>query len=334
MLGYIAQRLLQIVPLLFLLSVLIFFIIQLPPSDFVTLQVQSGQRQGTDLTESQILSLRRLYNLDKPPYQQYLIWMRDILTKGDFGWSMVYGRPVMEVVGERMTMTIVLSLLTLVFTWLVSIPIGIYSATNQYSVLDYVFTFIGFLGISVPGFLVALVVLYLVFDNTGVAITGLYSPEYIDARWTWGKIVDAAKRIWVPMVIIGLSSTAALIRVTRNMLLDELSKQYVITARAKGVGENRLLFKYPIRLAFNPIISTIGWVLPGIISGEALVSIVLNMPTAGPLLLSAVLSQDMYLAGSFLLVISALTVIGTLVSDVLLAWLDPRISFGSVTEEA
>ncbi len=334
MLGYIAQRLLQMVPLLVLLSILIFAVIQIPPGDYVTMLEQNLRMQGTEMAQSQIESLRRLYNLDKPLYLQYLAWIRNILLKGDFGYSMMYGRPVMQVVGERITMTVTLSLLTLLFTWAVSIPIGIYSATHQYSVFDHVFTFVGFLGISVPGFVIALVVLYLVFTRTGVAIIGLFSPEYVDAPWSWPKIMDAAKRIWIPMVIIGLSSTASLIRVMRNMLLDELRKQYVITARAKGVAERRLLFKYPVRLAINPLISTIGWTLPGIISGEALVSIVLNMPTVGPLLLTATLSQDMYLAGSFLFVTSVLTVFGTLISDILLAWLDPRIRFGGVMEEA
>jgi len=333
MLGYILRRFLQIIPLMILLSILIFFIIQLPPGDYVTMLVQNLKRQGTEMAQSHIDSLLRLYNLDKPLYVQYLTWIRNILFKGDFGYSMLHGRPVMEIVGERMNMTIILSILTLLFTWIVSIPIGIYSATHQYSFFDHLFTFVGFMGISVPGFLIALVVLYLVFANTGVAISGLFAPEYINAPWTWAKILDGAKRIWVPMVIIGLSSTASLIRVMRNMLLDELRKQYVITARSKGVAEGKLLLKYPVRLAINPLISTIGWILPGIISGEALVSIVLNMPTMGPLLLTATLSQDMYLAGSFILVTSTLTVFGTLISDILLAWLDPRIRFGGVTEE-
>jgi len=332
MLGYTARRLLQIVPLLLLLSILIFGLMQLPPGDYVTMLMRNLQMQGTEMAQSQIDSLRRLYDLDKPLYLQYLTWIRNIVFKGDFGYSMLYSRPVTEVVGERLAMTIVLSVLTLLFTWAVSIPIGIYSATRQYSFFDHFFTFVAFLGISVPGFLIALVVLYIVFAKTGIAITGLFSPEYVDAPWTMGKIVDAAKRIWIPMLIIGLSSTASLIRVMRNMLLDELRKQYVITARAKGVPERKLLFKYPVRLAINPLISTIGWVLPGIISGEALVSIVLNMPTEGPLLLTATLSQDMYLATSFILVTSILTVFGTLISDILLAWIDPRIRFGGVTE--
>jgi peptide/nickel transport system permease protein len=333
MLGYIGRRLLQIIPLLILLSILIFAIIQLPPGDYVTIQVQILKMQGTEVAQSQIQSLRSLYNLDKPVYLQYWYWIKNVVTKGDLGWSMRYGKPVTELVRERLTITIIISMLTLLFTWAVAIPIGIYSATHQYSLFDYSFTFVGFLGISVPGFLIALVVLYLVFTKTGVAITGLFSPEYIDKPLSLAKLLDGVKRVWVPIVIIGLGGTASLIRVTRNMLLDELSKQYVITARAKGVPEGRLLFKYPVRIAINPLISTIGWLLPGIISGEALVSIVLNMPSVGPLLLLATLNQDMYLAASFILVTSVLTVFGTLISDILLAWLDPRIRFGAVTEE-
>ncbi|HET6485467.1 MAG TPA: ABC transporter permease [Spirochaetia bacterium] len=332
MLGYIGRRLLQIIPLLVLLSILIFAIIQLPPGDFVTKQVQTLKMQGTEVAQSQIDNLRNLYNLDKPMYLQYWFWIKNIVTKGDFGYSMAWNKPVTELIRERFATTFVVSILTLLLTWVVAIPIGIYSATHQYSPLDYLFTFIGFLGIAVPGFLIALVLLYLVFSKTGVAITGLFSQQYIDAPLSWGKIVDGAKHIWVPVLIIGLSGTGSLIRVTRNMLLDELSKQYVITARSKGVPEGRLLWKYPVRIAINPLISTIGWLLPAIISGEALVSIVLNMPSIGPLMLLAMLNQDMYLAGSFILVTSILTVFGTLISDILLAWFDPRIRFGTVRD--
>ncbi len=263
MLGYIGRRLLQIIPLLVLLSILIFAIIQLPPGDFVTKQVQTLKMQGTEMAQSQIDNLRNLYNLDKPMYVQYWFWVKNIVTKGDFGWSMAWNKPVTELIRERFATTFVVSILTLLLTWVVAIPIGIYSATHQYSALDYLFTFIGFLGIAVPGFLIALVLLYLVFSKTGVAITGLFSQQYIDAPLTWAKLLDGAKHIWVPVLIIGLSGTGSLIRVTRNMLLDELSKQYVITARSKGVPEGRLLWKYPVRIAINPLISTIGWLLPG-----------------------------------------------------------------------
>jgi peptide/nickel transport system permease protein len=264
---------------------------------------------------------------------QYLLWMKGILLEGNLGFSMQYETPVNELIGDRLLMTMCVSLITLSFTWAVAIPIGIYSATHQYSFFDYLFTFVGFLGISVPGFLIALLILFFVFVNWGVALTGLFSPEFVGVPWSLARVLDLLKHIPLPMVIIGLSGTAGLIRTTRGMMLDELQKQYVITARAKGVPEGTLLFKYPVRVAINPLISTIGWLLPSIISGEALVSIVLNLPTMGPALLGAVMVQDMPLAGSFLLITSTLTVIGTLLSDILLATIDPRIRFGGVTEE-
>jgi peptide/nickel transport system permease protein len=305
----------------------------LPHGDYMTMYVMQLRLAGNDVAEAEIQRLTNMYHLDKPLYDQYFMWMRNILTKGDFGWSMQWNRPVMDVIGERLVLTMVVSILTLIFTWCVAIPIGIYSATHQYSLGDYFFTFLGFIGISVPGFLIVLVIVYTVFARTGMAITGLFSPEFIDAPWSWARLVDMLKHIWLPMVVIGLSGTAGLIRTMRGMLLDELQKQYVITARAKGIAERALLFKYPVRLAINPMISTIGWLLPAIISGEALVSVVLNMPTTGPLLLKGLLAQDMYLAGSFLLITASLTVIGTLLSDILLAWLDPRIRFGAAVEE-
>jgi peptide/nickel transport system permease protein len=334
MLGYIGRRLLQIIPLLIALTVIIFFIIQLPPGDFVTMQIRQLELAGTKVSQSEVQRLTALYRLDRPLYMQYLLWIRDIVFKGYLGRSMEYGKSVNEVIGDRLALTVAVSIATLIFTWVVSIPIGIYSATHQYSLGDYFFTFLGFLGISVPGFLIALVIIYAAFALTGRSITGLFSPEFVGVPWSFAKVVDLLKHMWLPMVVIGISGTASLIRVTRGMMLDELQKQYVITARAKGVPERRLLFKYPVRLAINPLISTIGWLLPGIISGEALVSIVLNLPTVGPLLLGAVLSQDMPLAGSFLLITSTLAIIGTLISDVLLAWVDPRIRFGGVTESA
>lgn len=334
MLGYIGRRVLQIIPLLVALSVIIFIVIQLPPGDYLTMYIQQLRNTGAAVSESEIANLTRLYALDRPLHEQYFQWIWSILTRGDFGMSFQWNRPVAELIGERLLLTMVISTATLLFTWLVSLPIGIYSATHQYSVGDYVMTLIGFIGISLPGFLIALVLMYSVFAVTGTAITGLFSPQYIDTPWSWPKIADALKHVWLPMVIVGLSGTASLIRTMRAMMLDELQQQYVITARARGVAERTLLFRYPVRLALNPMISTIGWLLPTIVSGEALVSIVLNMPTTGPMLLQSLLAQDMYLAGSILLVTSTLTVIGTLLSDILLAWLDPRIRFGAVAEEA
>lgn len=332
MLGYIGRRALQIIPLLIALSILIFIIIQLPPGDYMTMYVQQLRLAGNDVTEAEITRLNNLYHLDRPLYDQFFLWMKGIITEGNFGWSMQWNRPVMEVLGERIGLTIIVSILTLIFTWAVAIPIGIYTATHQYSLGDYFFTFLGFIGISVPGFLIVLVIVYTVFTQTGVAITGLFSAEYLNAPWSLARVADMLKHVWLPMVVIGLSGTAGLIRTMRGMLLDELQKQYVITARAKGVAEQTLLFKYPVRIATNPMISTIGWLLPGIISGESLVSIVLNMPTTGPLLVKGLLAQDMYLAGSFLLITATLTVIGTLLSDICLAWLDPRIRYGAATE--
>jgi peptide/nickel transport system permease protein len=314
------------------LSILIFIIIQLPPGDYMTMYVQQLKLAGNDVTDAEIQRLNNLYHLDRPLYDQFFLWIKGIVTEGNFGWSMQWNRPVMEVLGERIGLTIIVSILTLIFTWAVAIPIGIYTATHQYSLGDYFFTFVGFIGISVPGFLIVLVIVYTVFSKTGVAITGLFSAEYLNAPWSLARVVDMLKHVWLPMIVIGLSGTAGLIRTMRGMLLDELQKQYVITARAKGVAEKALLFKYPVRIATNPMISTIGWLLPAIISGESLVSIVLNMPTTGPLLVKGLLAQDMYLAGSFLLITATLTVIGTLLSDVCLAWLDPRIRYGAATE--
>ena len=334
MLAFIARRILQMIPLLIGLSIIIFVIIQLPPGDFVTTRINQLRVAGVQMEDSEISRLMGMYNLDKPLYMQYLLWIKGIVLEGNLGRSMESERLVTEVIGDRLALTMVISLLTLAFTYAVAIPIGIVAATRQYSFVDYAATFVGFVGISVPGFLIALFILYTVFATTGVALTGLFSPQYVGAAWSPAKVGDLAKHIWLPMIVVGISGTAGLIRVTRGMMLDELGKQYVITARAKGVPEGKLLFKYPVRLAVNPLISTIGWLLPAIISGEALVSIVLNLPTMGPLMLRAVMVQDMPLAASFLLMVSVLTVIGTLVSDILLAWFDPRIRFGGIAEES
>jgi len=328
MLSYVGRRSMQIIPLMLMLSVLIFLIIQLPPGDYLTIYIQRLEMAGTDVSEGEIATLRRLYNLDRPVYQQYLLWIRNILFRWDFGRSLQWDRPVSELIGERLPLTVVVSILTLSLTYALSITIGIYSATHQYTAGDYLFSFLAFIGISVPGFLIALVIMYWVFAITGVAVTGLFSEEYIRAAWSWAKVLDGLKHIWLPMLIIGLAGTAGLTRTMRGLLLDELQQAYVATARAKGVAERKLLFKYPVRLAINPMVSTIGWLLPSIVSGQALVAIVLNLPTTGPLLLQALLAQDMYLAGGFLLMTSTLTVIGTLVSDILLGVLDPRIRFG------
>jgi peptide/nickel transport system permease protein len=287
------------------------------------------EQSGTRISEEQIEQLNREYGLDKPLYWRYGWWLWKILRYGDLGRSFSYGEPVTEVIGERIMLTMVISLASLLFVWATAIPIGIYSATHQYTLFDYVFTFLGFIGMAIPGFLLALVLMYLAITRLGTAVTGLFSPEYAEAPWSWAKIVDMLKRIWLPVIIIGLNGTAGLIRVMRGQLLDELRKPYVTTARAKGIAERKLLWKYPVRIATSPMISTIGWLLPSLVSGSGIVAIVLNLPTTGPILVQALMQQDMYLAGSFVMILSTLTVVGTVISDILLAATDPRIRYGA-----
>ena len=330
--NYIVKRILQLIPLLVAISIVIFIIIQLPPGDYLTSYIIQQEASGLEVNQSSIINMTKRYGLDKPVYEQYWTWITGIIFRGDFGHSLQWSLPVAQILSERLPATIGIALLTLIVTWGVSIPIGIYSATHQYSFGDYVFIFIGFIGLAVPGFLLALAAVYFIFVSTGASLTGLFSPDYVNAAWSWAKVQDMLPRLGLLVLIIGLSQTAGLIRQMRAMLLDELQKQYVITARAKGVEEKKLLWKYPIRMAVNPMISTIGWILPGLISGEMVVSIVLSMPTMGPIVRRALIAQDMYLAGSFLLIVSTLTVVGTLISDILLAVLDPRIRFGGVSE--
>lgn len=326
MLAYIIRRILFLIPLLVIISIIVFAIILIPPGDFMTYYANRMEAAGYDLTEDQIEALRRLFGLDKPAYAQYLIWVKNMF-RGNFGLSFTYQQPVSKLLAERVPMTVVISLLTTLFIWVMAVPIGIYSATHQYSVFDYFWTLVGFIGVATPSFLLALVVIWVAFSQFDITAIGLFSQELEDAPWSLARVWDLLKHVWAPVVIIGMSGTAGLIRVMRGTLLDELNQQYVITARAKGLSERKLLIKYPVRVAINPIISTIGWMLPTIISGEILVSTVMNIPTAGPLLLNALLNQDMYLAGSIVFILSILTVVGTLISDILLAWLDPRIRF-------
>ena len=327
MLRFIIRRILILIPILFLISIVTFVIIQLPPGDILTqiisAQIQSNPQGATET----IARLTVQYGLDKPLYIQYFRWISNILLHGNLGWSFQWNQPVSALIGERIMLTIVISLLTTLFIWIVAVPIGIYSATHQYSIPDYLATIVGFVGLATPGFLLAMVILWFVYVNFGMSIAGLFSPAYVQAPWSLARAWDLLKHVWAPVIIIGLSGTGGLIRVMRGTLLDELKKQYVITARAKGLSERKLLFRYPVRVAINPLVSTIGWMLPGIISGEVVVSIVLNLPTTGPLLWGALQAQDMYLAGSFMLILSALSVTGTLISDILLAWLDPRIRY-------
>jgi len=314
-----------------ILSIVSFVIIQLPPGDMLTTHIMTLRMSGAQVSQDEIVRLTQLYGLDKPLYIQYLKWVGNLL-RGNLGYSFLWGRTVNEILSERLPLTVFISILTTIFVWMIAIPIGIYSALHQYSTFDYIFTFIGFIGLSVPGFLLALVAMWLLYKNFNINMTGLFSPEFAIAPWSAGKVIDMLKHVWFPLIIIGMSGTAGLIRTMRANLLDELRKQYVISARAKGLPERIVIFKYPVRMAINPLISTIGWMLAGIVSGEALVSIVLNIQTVGPVLLQATLNQDMYLAGSITMILSSLTIIGTLISDILLAWLDPRIRFGKVGE--
>ena len=327
MLTYIIRRILYMIPTLFAISVVAFFIIQLPPGDFLTSLVAGMAEQGETIDNAQLAALKQRYGLDQPFYVQYWKWISGIVFRGDFGQSFEWNRPVNTLIWDRLSLTFILSLSTLVFVWAVAIPVGIYSAVRKYSLGDYVATFLGFIGLAIPNFLLALVLLYVSFKYFGQSVGGLFSPQYIDAPWSWGKVTDLAAHLWIPMVVLGTAGTAGLIRTMRANLLDELGRPYVVTARAKGLAENRLLVKYPVRLALNPFVSGLNDVLVQLVSGAAIVSIVLSLPTTGPLLLRALMSQDMYLAGSFILMLSVLTVVGTLISDILLAWLDPRIRY-------
>ena len=326
MFRFLIRRILSIIPTLLAIAVTSFILIQLPPGDFMTSYIAELESTGTVLDEAEILSLRQRYGLDDSLFEQFFKWFGNVL-QGDFGVSFLYNKPVAELIWERVALTLVFTLSTLIFTWIVALPIGVYSATHQYSAGDYVFTFIGFIGRGIPDFMLALILMWVALSSFGVSAGGLFSLEYRNAPWSWGKIWDLINHLWVPIIVLGTSNTAGLIRIMRNNLLDELHRPYVETARSKGLSEPRLLWKYPVRLALNPFVSTVGWVLPSLISGATIVSVVLGLPTAGPLLLSALLSQDMFLAGSFVMILSVLTVLGTLISDILLAWLDPRIQF-------
>lgn len=325
MLNFIARRVVYMVPTLFLISVVAFLIIQLPPGDFLTTLIAQMSAQGEMVNQAELAALKERYGLDDAFYVQYAKWMGSIITDLDFGQSFEWNRPVAELVGDRLPFTILLAVSTLMITWMIAFPIGIYSAVKQYSIGDYAATIFGYLGLAIPNFMIALILMYIGFRYFGQSVGGLFSPEYRDAAWNLGKFLDLLSHLWVPLVVLGSAGTAGLIRVLRANLLDELRKPYVIAARARGIPERKLLLKYPLRVALNPFISTIGWVLPALVSGEVIVAKVLSLPTTGPLMLDALTSQDMYLAGSIIMIISVLTVIGTLISDIALAWLDPRV---------
>jgi peptide/nickel transport system permease protein len=325
MAKYIARRVLLMIPTLFVISIISFVIIQLPPGDFLSSYVAQLRQQGDSLDEAELRALEEQYGLNQPVYVQYWKWISGIILRGDFGRSFEWQRPVSQLIWERLGLTVLISLLTILVSWAIAVPVGVYVATHQYSVLDYVMSFISFVGLGTPGFLVALVFLWFMLAVFGVNASGLFSQQYINAPWSWAKVQDMLGRIWIPILILALDNTAGIIRTVRANLLDELNKPYVETARAKGLKEHALVWKYPVRVALNPFFSTVGWTLAALVSGETLVAVVLNIQTAGPLLLRALTSQDMYLAGSFVMLLSTLTVIGTLLSDILLAWADPRI---------
>ena len=327
MLNYVIKRLIYMIPTLFGMSLIAFMIIQLPPGDYVTSMLATMADSGQNVDPEQLEALRRSYGFDDPIWLQYWKWITGILFRGDFGYSFEWNRPVADLIWERMGSTLALSLASLLFVWAVSLPIGIYSAMRRHSVGDYGFTLLGFIGLAIPNFIMALTLMYFSYRYFGQSVGGLFSPEYVEAPWSWGKFVDLLAHLWIPIIVIGTNGTAALIRILRANLTDELSKPYVITAKAKGLPEYRAVVKYPVRIALNPFVSAIGWVLPELISGVTITAIVLNLPTAGPLLLRALISQDMYLAGSFILLMGVLTLIGMLISDLLLALLDPRIRF-------
>lgn len=324
MTQYIIKRLLLLPVLLFIFSLFAFFIIQAPPGDFVTAYIAELAASGSSMDQAQIDALREQYGLDQPMHVQYFKWMGRLLT-GDLGVSLDWKRPNLELIQERFVLTVLLGGFTFVFTWAVAIPIGIYSATHQYSFFDYFFTVFNYMGVATPTFMTALVIMWLAFKYFGISVTGLFSPEYVDAPWSWGRVVDLLSHLWLPMIILGLDGTARLARVMRANLLDELKKPYMEMARAKGMSEWKLVMKYPVRLALNPLVSTIGWYLPLLFSGSVIVATVLNLPTIGPMLLRALTNQDMFLAGSIILIYCFLAIIGTMISDILLAWLDPRI---------
>ncbi|HWA42044.1 MAG TPA: ABC transporter permease [Hypericibacter adhaerens] len=332
MFSYLLRRLIVMVPTLLVISFLVFAIIQAPPGDYLSTYIAELQSQGEAVDQQKIDFLRHQYGLDRPFLVQYAVWVGN-LVQGDLGYSFEYGMPVNQVVGDRLALTIVVSVATIIFIWVVSFPIGIYSAVRQYSLGDYALTFLGFLGLATPSFLLALVLLYFANVKFGISIGGLMDPSYADAPWSWAKARSVLAHLWVPVIVIGTSGTAGMIRRLRANLLDELQKQYVVTGRAKGLSPTRLLWKYPLRMAINPFIADIGSLLPEVVSGAVIVSVVLSLPTTGPMLLDALRSQDMYLAGSFLMFLALLTVVGMFLSDLALAVLDPRIRLGAAASK-
>jgi peptide/nickel transport system permease protein len=324
MVGYLIRRAILALFTIVAISILSFAIIQLPPGDYVDAYIAQMSASGSAVSQQEAQNLRIQYGLDQPIYVQYLKWMT-LAMRGNFGMAMEWGRPVTEVIGDRLALTMVVSVAAVILTWALALPIGIYSAMRQYSIGDYIFTFIGFIGLAVPGFLLALLILYFGFTLFDANIGGLFSAQYLDAPWSWGKFQDLLNHLPIPALILGLAGTGQAVRIMRANLLDELRKPYVVTARAKGLSETRAILKYPVRVALNPFASTIGYTLPYVVSGSIIVSLVLSLPTVGPLLLKALIAQDMFLAGTIVLLLGVMTVIGTFLSDLILMWIDPRI---------
>ncbi|WP_028609127.1 ABC transporter permease [Paenibacillus harenae] len=325
MLQYTLKRILLVIPVVVFISVIVFYIIQLPPGDYVSNYAAEMSVAGEVFTQEDMDAMRADLGLDRPVYEQYFIWIKDIVVHGDFGFSFNYNKPVLAVIEQYMGLTLTVSLVTMAFQYLVAIPIGIYCAVKQYSIGDYFFSGLSFLGMATPHFLMAVILMFLSYTWFGDPLLGLFSAEYVNAEWSMAKMIDLAKHMVIPVIVIGLSGTADLIRVMRGQMLDELNKPNVVTARAKGLSERKILFKYPTRAALNPIVSTFGWSLTSIFTGSTITAIVLNLPIQGPVMFNALLGQDMYLAGTWLLFMALLTVLGTLISDILLAWLDPKI---------
>lgn len=327
MIAFIGRRAFLAIPTLIFISFISFVIIQLPPGDYVTAYAAQLRQSGEYISITQEALMREQMGLNDPLLVQYWRWISNIVFRGDFGYSLEWNAPVTTLIWDRLALTLAISSLSLVFTWIIAIPVGIYSATRQYSILDHVFTVFGFLGKGVPDFLLALILMWIGFMYLQIDVGGLFSPQYQNAPWSWDKVVNLLSHLWIPLVVLATGGAAGLIRVMRANMLDELGKPYVETAYAQGLSERQVVWNYPVRVALNPFISTVGWSLPALFSGDVITAVVLNLPTTGPLLLQALKMQDMYLAGSFILILSVFTVIGTLVSDILLAWFDPRIRY-------
>ena len=322
MMNYIIRRMLYMIPLMILISIISFTVIKMQPGEF-----GSQYFKNPRVSPKTVEQLRERLGLDEPAYMQYLKWVKGIITEGDFGYSFAYKRPVSELIWERLGWTVVVAASTIVFTWGLAIPIGIFSATHKYSIFDYIFTFIGFIGISIPNFFLALVLMYWVLSHGGTSVGGLFSPQYIGSAWTLGKIVDLLKHIWIPLIAIGTAGMAGILRQMRGNLLDILGEQYIQTARAKGLHEKKVIYKHAVRNAVNPLISMFGMQLPRLISGTIISAIVLNLPTMGPFFYDALINQDQYLVMTFLMFSAFLMLIGNLLADMMLAWVDPRIRF-------